>query len=165
MLRTFVLVNNDKVVSPLLTTIREYGDWFEKEFPYPVSQMELYLKVKTSNGERVLERHPGTKIGNFFKNTRVSNAKLVSWYIPPNSETLEKLIKLGMAEKVDGRLELRVYTVDQLEFYIKTNVDSSYNISSAVAMPKQVRISDAELMAIKKPQLKTRNKKLFQEEE
>ena len=31
-LSTFQLVNKDKVISPVLTTIREYGTWFERTF-------------------------------------------------------------------------------------------------------------------------------------
>jgi hypothetical protein len=62
-LDTFQLVNEDRVISPILTTTRKYGDWFEGTFDEYTSQMELYMKSKKKSGESLLERHPGTRIG------------------------------------------------------------------------------------------------------
>ena len=45
-LRTFQLVKNDKVISPILTTIREYGRWFEATFDEYTTASELYMKSK-----------------------------------------------------------------------------------------------------------------------
>lgn len=160
-LRTFVLVNNNKVISPPLVTIREYAKWMEDTFDNSICHLELYMKCKKTNGETLLEKHPGTKIGQFFKTTKVSNSNLVSWIIPPRSDVVERLVKQGMVERVDARLELRVYTVEQLEFYLRSNVDSSINLATECSMPIQIRVSDSELDKIKKPELKTRNKKLF----
>lgn len=160
-LRTFVLVNKNEVVSPPLVTIREYSNWMEDNFDSSICQMELYLKTITANGSRVLERHPGTKIGNWFKRVSVTNPKLVSWIIPPKSEVVDRLVKQGMVERVDARLELRVYTLEQLEFYLRSNVDSSINMATESLMPIQIRVSDSELEEIQKPELKTRQKKLF----
>ena len=154
-------MNNNKTVSPPLVTIREYGRWFENTFDNSISQLELYMHSKKSSGETVLEKHPGTKIGTFFRNTRVSNDKLVSWIIPPDSKVVDRLVRQGMVERVDARLELKTYTVDQIEFYLRSNVDSSINMATECLMPIQIKVSDGDLADIQKPALKQRNKKLF----
>ena len=43
-LNTFVLVNKDRVISPILTTTREYGNWLEKIFDSSICNLELYMK-------------------------------------------------------------------------------------------------------------------------
>lgn len=161
-IRTFVLVHNNRVISPPLTTTREYGRWFEEYFDeYTVSQ-ELYMKSIKADGERVLESHPGTKIGTFFKNTRVSDTKLVSWLINKDNSVIAKIKKQGILENGDIWGDtLKVYTVNQLEFYIRSNIDKTFSIASEVTLPKQIKITDKDMSLLTYPQINQRNKKLF----
>lgn len=160
-LRTFVLVNKNEVVSPPLVTIRDYADWMEHNFDSNICQMELYIRKMTKLGSWVLESHPGTKIGNYFKKLSAHDPKLVSWFIPPKSEVLDRIVKKDMAEYTDARLGLRVYTIDQINLYVKTNIDFSINMTTESLMPLQIKVSDSELQEIKKPEMKNRQKKLF----
>lgn len=160
-LETFVLVNKDKVISPLLVTTRSYGDWLEETFDSNICQMEIYLSSLKQDGSRVMERHPGTKIGQFFKNITVNDNSLVSWYLPNDKQVAKRLIKNKMVDTNDIRNGLRVYTTEQIEFYINSNIDRNFKLASYIATPKQIRISDGELQEVKMPQVKQRNKKLF----
>lgn len=170
-LNTFVLVNKDWTISPVMTTTREYGNWLEKVFPKEICDMELYMKSKKASGELVLEKHPGTKIGNFFDKTPVNSEQLKSWFIMQDSETMRRLVKLKLAElkdavpisvnDVEGRRMIRVYTVPQIEMYINTRIDRDFSILNYITIPKQVKISDADLALIIKPEVNKQRKKLF----
>ena len=95
-LRTFQLVNNDKVISPIITTIREYGRWFEATFDEYTVASELYMKSKKGK-ETVLESHPGTRIGKFFDSKKLSDPGLHSWFILQDSPMMERLVKYQLA--------------------------------------------------------------------
>ena len=161
-IRTFVLVHNNKVISPLLTTTREYGRWFEEYFDEYTTQEHIYMKSLKADGTRVLESHPGTKIGAFFKDLRVSDPALLSWLIYKDNSAIAKIKKLGILENGDlvGNT-LKAYTVRQLDFYIASNIDSHFDISSEVMTPVQIKITDKDLPLMVCPLVKKRNKKLF----
>lgn len=169
-LNTFVLVNKDRAVSPVLTTTREYGNWLEEVFDNSICNLELYMKsVKT--GDRMLEKHPGTRLGEFFSKTQVQSNLYKSWFAMQDSEVMKRLVKLKLAEYKDaipisvndlyGRRMIRLYTVNQIELYIQMRIDNSFHIDSFLTVPKQVKISDADLNQLIKPDIDTTRKKLF----
>ena len=169
-LNTFVLVNKDRIISPVLTTTREYGNWLEKVFDSSICNLELYMKsVKT--GEQLLEKHPGTKIGDFFKRLPMHQAIYKSWFAMQDSEVMNRLVKLKLAEYKDaipisvndeeGRRMIRLYTINQIELYIQTKIDKSFKIDRYLTVPKQVKISDSDLEQLIKPEVDTMRKKLF----
>lgn len=169
-LNTFVLVNKDRVISPVLTTTREYGNWLEKVFDNSICNMELYMKsIKT--GEQTLEKHPGTRIGEFFKQTSVSSPGYKSWFAMQDSAVMDRLVKLKLAEYKDaipisvndkeGRRMIRLYTLQQIEMYIQTRIDRSFHIDKYITVPKQVRISDCDVEQLIKPEMDKARKKLF----
>jgi len=171
-LNTFQLVNKDRVISPVLTTTREYGNWFEKVFDSSISNMELYMKSVKKDGERMLEKHPGTKIGVFFDKTEVHSDNLKSWFIEQDGAVMDRLVKLKFAEYKDaipisvndiqGRKMIRVYTVNQIDLYIRTKIDSNFNIDKYLTTCKQVKISDIDLQKVIKPGITgIKKKKLF----
>lgn len=170
-LDTFVLVNKDKVISPVLTTTRQYGDWLEKVFDSSICNLELYMKSRKKDGTVTLEKHPGTRIGTFFDTTPVSSQELKSWYIMQSSFVMERLVKLKLAQMNDaipisvndvkGRKMIRVYTVSQISMYIKSKIDKSFDVTKYLTTPKQVKISDRDLEQIIKPVLDNTRKRLF----
>lgn len=166
MLTTFQLVNNNEIISPVLTTIREYGNWFEDTFDKYTAQLELYMKSKKKNGESVLEWHPGTKIGAWFDSNKINSDKYLCWFIPQDSSIMDKLVKINMAEYKDAipvksRKALRVYTVDQIELYVKSTTDKNFKISEYLGTPKQIKVKDSELGMLQIPKLDTSKKRLF----
>lgn len=171
MLTTFQLVNNDKTISPLLTTIREYGVWFEKTFDEYTAQTELYMKAKKKSGESVLEWHPGTRIGDWFNTKEIDSPEYKSWFILQDSSMMDRLVKLKLAEKkdaipisvndVEGRRMLRIYTVNQIELYIRSIMDANFNIAKYIETPKQIRVKDTELGKLIMPRVNIRRKRLF----
>lgn len=171
-LNTFQLVNNNEVISPVLTTTREYGNWFEKVFDTSICNIELYMKSVKKGGERILEKHPGTKIGSFFDKAEVHSNNLRSWFIEQDCPVMDRLVKLKLAEYKDaipisvndvkGRRMIRVYTIDQLELYIRTNIDPDFDITKYLTVCKQVKITDAELCKVIKPEISTiKKRRLF----
>lgn len=173
-LNSFVLVNNNKVVSPVLTTTREYGDWLENVFDKSICQMELYMKSKKTDGTTVLEKHPGTNIGRYFDKAQLHSDRLKSWFVPQESDVMDKLVKLKLAEQRDaipisvndekGRRMIRLYTTDQVNLYIQTSIDRSFNLNDYLNIPLQVKISDVELATLIKPVTQSngiKRKKLF----
>lgn len=171
-LNTFVLVNNGKVISPVLTTTREYGDWLEKVFDSSICNLELYMKSKKADGEIVLEKHPGTNIGRYFDKADLHSNRLKSWFILQNSVVMTRLVKLDLAEQKDaipisvndeqGRRMIRLYTIDQINLYIQTKIDRSFRLADYLTTPKQVKISDTDLAQIIKPEKQgMKKKKLF----
>lgn len=165
-LESFVIVNKGRIISPILITVRSYGSWFEKTFDNYTTQMELYMKAKTKDGELVLEYHPGTKIGKYFDSNTFDSPQLRSWFIRQDSETMQKLVKYKLAEYKDaatsdqyrGRM-LRVYTKDQIELYLRTLLNDSH-LELPLTTPKQIK--DAYLWGLVKPEIKpSLRRKLF----
>lgn len=171
LLSTFQLVNRDKVISPVLTTIREYGVWFEKTFDEYTVQKEIYLKSKKKSGESVLEWHPGTRIGQWFDNKQINSQEYQAWYILQDSPMMERLVKLKLAEQKDaipisstddeGRRMIRVYTVAQINLYLKNLIDKSFDISTYVSTPKQIKVRDCDMSKLIVPKIDNTRKKLF----
>ena len=169
MLTTFQLVYKDKVISPTLTTIREYGSWFEDTFDKYTAQLELYMKSKKKDGESVLEWHPGTRIGDWFDKTEVKSNNFKSWYIYQDSDVMQRLVKLKLAEQKDaipisvndvkGRKLLRVYTIDQIELYIRSTINKSFDIHEFISTPKQVVVTDMSKLI--KTEVSNQKRKLF----
>lgn len=161
-LDTFVLVRKQEIISPKLVTTREYGRWFEETFGSDVAQQELYMK--TRKGDKVvLQSHPGTRIGNFFDKTSVKSSKLKSWFILQDSPMMERLVKYKMAEQRDAipisvndeqhRNMIRVYTVQQIEFYIRSVIDKHFAISPYISQSKQVCVNDSNMNKLIIPEM------------
>lgn len=173
MLNTFVFVYKDEIISPILTTIREYGTWFEEIFDEYTAQMQLYMKSKKKSGESVLEWHPGTKIGLFYDTTKLADPKgiLKCWYLMQDSPMMDKLCKHKMAEYKDAipfavndeekRKMLRLYTVEQVQMYIRSTIDAKFDISPYIGKSLQVKVKDADLEKLVRPKVKSNRKSLF----
>lgn len=170
-LESFVIVNKGQIISPVLITIRSYGDWFEKTFDNYTAQMELYMKAKTKEGESVLEYHPGTRIGKYFDSNNFTANELHSWFILQDSNIMYKLVKSKLAEQKDAipisvndpekRRMLRVYTKEQIELYLRTLLKDK-NLQVPITTPKQIKVVDVDLNKIIKPDFKSTGKrKLF----
>lgn len=170
-LNTFVLVNKDRVISPVLTTTREYGNWLEEVFDSSICNMELYMKSVKKSGERTLEKHPGTRIGKFFDDASVHDISYKSWFALQDSAVMERLVKLKLAEYKDaipisvndkeGRRMIRLYTVNQIEMYIQMKIDKAFRIDKYITVPKQVKISDSDLEQLIRPETDKTRKRLF----
>lgn len=171
-LDTFVLVNkNDEVISPRLTTTRIYGDWLGKVFDSSISDFRIYLKSVKKSGEHTLERHPGTRIGDFFDHTEVTSENLKSWFILQDSDVMDRLVKMKFAEKKDaipiqvndseGRRMIRLYTPEQIGLFIQQKMDKSFQIEKYLDLPKQVKISDKDIDELIKPVVNKSRKRLF----
>ena len=171
MLSTFRLVNRDRVVSPILTTIRMYAKWLENIYDEYTVQEELYLHATKKDGTRVLEWHPGTKIGHWFDVKEPKGNEYRSWYILQDSPMMDRLVYLKQAEYKDsipisvndeeGRRMLRVYTVNQIELYIRSNMDKNFSINRYIGESKQVRVKDSDMDKLIIPQIKSSRGKLF----
>lgn len=169
MLNSFVLVDKNQAISPPLVTTREYGNWLETVFDSSICNSELYMKTIKNGGERVLEKHPGTKIGAYYDKTKVDNADFKCWYILEDSKVIDRLVKLKLAEKKDvipisvndeqGRRMLRCYTLKQIELYIRTKIDRNFTISDYIGISKQVKIDDMQYIITQKTT--SRKRKLF----
>lgn len=169
MLNTFQLVDKNRVISPILTTTREYGNWLETVFDNSICQIELYIPSIKEDGKKVLEKHPGTKIGNYFDKASISNSEYKSWFILEESKCIDKLVRLKLAEKRDTvptsvydiqkRRMLRCYTLNQLELYIRTMIDPKFQISEYVSTPKQVKVDDMKYIITQK--IQSKKKRLF----
>ena len=155
-LRTFVLVYEDKTISPCLVSVREYASWMESVFDETICHMHLYLNSKKADGQVVSEWHPGTRLGSFFDNQQFHRPTLQSWYLGSSDKAMKQLIKHKFAEMKDcstyhGNSMLRLYTVDQIETYIKTAVDSSFNMADKFMSPKQIVLSASDMDILIKP--------------
>ena len=145
-LNCFVLVKGDTIISPLLTTTREYGNWLPEVFDDSIASQELFLSTKKT-GTSLKESHPGTKIGNYFDHNSFQKDDLKCWYIGSDTDIMKRLIKFGLADlgdcsKYNDRQMLRVYTVEQIQLYIKTKIDRNFDIGNLVLDPKQIMIQD-----------------------
>jgi len=171
MLSTFQLVNQDRVISPILTTTRMYGVWFENVFDKYTALTELYLKAKKKDGEQVLEWHPGTRIGHWFDTNDVDSTDYKSWFIMQESPMMERLVKLKLAEQKDAipisvndiknRRMIRVYTVSQIELYLKNVLDKNFRIADYVSTPKQIKVKDTDMNRLIMPRKVAQRRKLF----
>lgn len=170
-LDTFQLVSEDRVISPILTTTRKYGDWFEGTFDEYTSQMELYMKSKKKSGESLLERHPGTRIGHWFDSSNINSDEYKSWYIMQDCPMFDRLVKLQLAQQQDAvpisvndkehRNMIRVYTVKQLELYIRTVIDKNFDIEQYVGIPKQIKVRNVDLSKLIIPKVEHKQRRLF----
>lgn len=157
-LDSFVIVQGGTIISPTLTTTRQYGIWLQNVFGQDIAAQELFLKVKRGDIS-LLESHPGTRIGNYFDSNEFSKYELKCWYIANDSDVMEKLVMRGLAERGDcckfqGKQMLRLYTVDQIQLYIQTKIDRSFNFGDLLREPKQ--IVTTELSKIIQPERKKR---------
>lgn len=170
-LPSFQLVNKDRVISPVLITIRDYGNWFEKFFDNYTAQTELYLHSKKKDGESLLEYHPGTRIGAWFDKNEFHQSNLKSWFILRECPALDRLVKLKMAEYKDTvpgqvydegkRQMLRVYTANQIELYIRQNLDKNFSISKYLGASKQIKLRDADMGKVIMPKVANNRRKFF----
>ena len=168
-LNTFQLVHKDRAISPSLLTIREYGTWFEQVFDNYTSQMELYMKSIKKTGETVLEWHPGTRIGNWFDTHELRSQGLQCWYILQDSQAMDKLRRHKLAESRDAipiavndkenRRMLRVYTLEQVELYIKSTLDRNFSMANYVGKPIQIKVNTLD--GVIQPVIKQTKKTLF----
>lgn len=157
-LRTFVFVCEGKILSPPLVTIREYATWMEKYFDKFTCQLELYLPAKKSGGV-VLEWHPGTKIGRFFDMQGFNAEGYVSWWLPTDTKGMEQLVKHGFAIKGDARSNLlRIYTIHQIELYLKSTIDSGFYLGDKIIQPVQITLTNNDVQRLVKPRLKNKRK-------
>jgi hypothetical protein len=164
-LSTFIIVEGDRTISPVLTTIREYGRWLEENFNEYTCNYELYTKA-VKGGTRVLEYHPGTRIGHYFDSNTFHKNELESWFFYQESQMMDKLRKMKLAEYRDAipisvndeehRRMLRVYTIDQIELYIKSNIDKSFNMTGKYLTPKQIKIRYSDYGKMIKPTIQKR---------
>lgn len=163
-LKTFVLVYEDKTISPELVTVREYADWMERTFDEIICHQHLYLNSKKIDGQVVSEWHPGTRIGNFFDHGQFFKSTLHNWYLPNDGKAMKQLVKHGLAELKDcstyfNSQRLRLYTVEQIQLYIKNNVDRNFQITTLE--PKQIVLSKNDNTNLIQPAKKQIKKALF----
>ena len=171
-LTTIAFVSSDKVISPPLVTAREYVRWLETVYDEYTCNYELYLKAKFGDNE-VLEKHPGTRIGQYFDNTFFSAGKYNSWYIQQESSMMKKLHTMKLAEYRDiaqvlsgkrrGMRLLRLYSVDQIELYIRTKIDKSFRISDKFMSPKKITLRKSDMKDIIIPETQQFKKSLLDE--
>jgi hypothetical protein len=164
-LSTFILVEGDRVISPVLTTIREYGRWMEQNYDEYTCNAELYCRA-LKEGKQVLEYHPGTRIGAFFDKNSFQKSEFQSWLFNSDSQMTTKLVKMKLAEYRDTipfsvndtehRQMLRVYTVQQIELYIKTSIDKTFVIDGKYLTPKQVKIRPSDYEKMVRPTIEKR---------
>lgn len=161
-LRTFVLVYEDKVISPMLTTVREYANWMESTFDETICQMHLYLNSKKANGQIVSEWHPGTRIGYFFDRHKFNKPESYSWFIPIKYKAMKQLVQHKFAEvkdKSNTSQNLRLYTVEQVRLYVANEIDKDLTVE--VLEPQQLVLSRADMTELEKPAQTTNKRKLF----
>lgn len=169
-LSTFIFVQGNRAISPPLVTVREYGRWLETVYDEYTCNYELYLRA-TIDGTKVLEFHPGTRIGQYFDNTQFNSNKYDSWYIYQESTMMAKLNKMKLASYKDiapilsgsrkGLKLLRLYSIDQIELYVRTKIDRSFNINNFVVQPKKIVLRKSDLKDIIMPDVKSPRKSLL----
>lgn len=171
-LSTFIFISGDRAISPPLVTVREYGRWLETVYDEYTCNYELYLRA-TVGGEKVLEYHPGTRIGQYFDKTKFHTTKYDSWYIYQNSSMMSRLNKMKLAQYNDvapilskdkaGLRLLRLYSVDQIELYIRTKIDKTFCISDKFLEPKKIVVRKCDMKYIVMPEVNTIKRSLLQE--
>lgn len=157
-LNTFQLVNKGKVISPILVTTREWGEWFESVYDEYTINEHLYIRARRGE-QSLLERHPGTRIGRFFDSSMFTQNNLGSVYILWESNIVDKLISLRMLRGNDNcsisineekKNLVRLLTARQIEVYIQSNIDRNFNISAYIGTSKSVVVKDSDLEKIVK---------------
>lgn len=170
-LTTFQLFCEDGTQSPVLTSTREYGRWFETVFDPSICRTELYKTGWDRSGKPVLENHPGSKIGQWFDRRTFSNKVLLSWFIHQDSSIMRALCDYGIAEQRDaipisvsdkeGRKLLRCYSTEQILLYVRSNIDRGFSLLPHCTTPKRIKVSSSELDKIIIPEIKQEKGKLF----
>ena len=171
-LSTFQLHFENGTTSPVLTSTREYGKWLETVFSPDICRTELYKAGWDRLGRPIWENHPGSKIGQWFDRQEFSNAALLSWFIHQDSRVMKRLcmderiaewrdaIPISVSDK-KGRKLLRCYSIEQLQLYIRSNLDKTFSISGRYKTPELIYVDDAEVDEIIVPQVKKRLQRLF----
>lgn len=169
-LATFAFTHNNEMISPILTTIPEYGRWLMTQFDdYTCTQLLRIPRRCGSSLDIVMEYHPGTRIGQFFDSKDFKNANLYSWTIEQDSTMMQKLINMGLANRKDannttgndGRRILRLYTLNQLEYYIKTQLDKDFNINGKYIQPKKIALRKSDFKKMTIPAVKKSTSKFI----
>lgn len=171
-LSTLIFVQGDRVISPPLVTVREYGKWLESMYDEYTCNYELYLKSSV-DGEKVLEFHPGTRIGKYFDSTTFSTNKYDSWYVYQESRIMEKIVRLRFAQYKDiaptlsgdkkGLKLLRLYSTDQIELYVRTKIDRNFRIVDKFSEPKKIVVRKCDLKHVIMPGIKRPRKSLLED--
>ena len=83
----------------------------------------------------------------------------------------DRLVKLQLAEQQDAvpisvndkqhRNMIRVYTVKQIELYIRTVLDKNFSMSQYVGTPKQIKVRDVDLDKLIMPKVENKQRRLF----
>ena len=171
LLTSFVLVDKGKIISPRLTTIREYGRWMQEYFDEYTCNKELYMMTNKEGGQ-VLTYHPGTRIGKFFDSNTVERSDLKCWYVHGNSSIMTQLSSWHIAEtrdcvptKLDNKENiniLRLYTLSQIEFYIRNTMDKNFALTDdMVHTPKSITVKPEDYTTLIIPK-QTKRKSLLQ---
>lgn len=163
-LDSFVLVHNDDILGPALTTTREYGAWFSSTFDNYTSGQRLFLKKRTKSGKSVLVSHPGTRIGDFFDARHLDRGDLKCWYIKADSDMIPQLASYQLADmrdciSKDKERVLRVYTLQQIEFYIQMTIDKNFKLGDIALRPKRIQVHD--MADVIMPFCKSNKRRLF----
>ena len=61
----------------------------------------------------------------------------------------------------ENRRMLRVYTVNQIEAYIKANIDRNFSIDKYLGVAKKVCVKDSDMDKLIKPNVATKKKTVF----
>lgn len=166
----FVLVLNRKVISSYYITTREYGRW-GTEFFDETTALQEFFKKESKDGIPTQVSHPGSRIGVFFRESTFSGDLMRSAYFRPDSKVAEDLYKRKLALPADvnyicpegkEQLEkwLRCYTPDQVQLYIRSNIDRNFKIADKLTAPLQIRVAESDLKKIYIPEVKQK-KSLF----
>ena len=160
----FVLIHNNEIISPMLTTTREYGAWFSSVFDNYTSGQRLFLKKRMNGGNSVLTSHPGTRIGDFFDSRKLDKYELKCWYLNGDSDLIKQLAWYMLADgndciSKDKKKLLRVYTLEQIEFYVQMTIDKKFKLGDMALKPKQIQVHD--MADVTKPSCKSNKRRLF----
>lgn len=170
-LSTFVFIDNGKIISEPLTSIREYGKWLQDYYGKDIASLELFSR-HLEDGESVLEYHPGSKIGKWFDKRQFHEPQFQSWFINKDTVAAKKLVDGKFIEWKDfipislsdeqGRKLCRLYSLAQIELYVRSNIDRSFRFSDLnVRRAVQIKIPKQDLDNINMPRYTTGKKRLF----
>lgn len=162
-LSTFVFVSDDYTISPILTTIPEYARWLEEYFGEYIALDLLRLPKKCKDGTTVMEYHPGTKIGQFFdaNESRFNSQGLKTWKLYTDSSIMDTLVKLKLVQHKDANNNLlRLYSLQQIELFVKKKIDSNFSIMAEYMEPKKITVRKTDMNKLIKPEIRVK-KSLF----
>ena len=84
---------------------------------------------------------------------------------------MDRLVKLKLAEykdaipisvnDVDNRRMIRVYTVPQIELYIRNLIDKNFSINEYIGTSKQIKVKDSDFGKLIMPKVNIQKKRLF----